>query len=201
MFSLRRPKNTRVRDLLDSLQTADFTYDAIGCLRRETPQGFNRDRLTVALGRGKAVWENARAVVRAWGVFPEEMVSVVRLTDDVAVGNVLAIVCRAAGLWTVNPTRILSVIDHTSGSHNRYGFAFGTLPGHIALGEESFTIDWDEATDEVTYTIESVSRPRHPLLWLAYPYARLVQARFRRLSGRQLRRRVQQASSNIGAVV
>ncbi len=200
MFSLQRPENARVRNMLDSVKEAAFTYDAIGCLGRDTPQGFNRDRLTVLLGRGEAVWEKARAAVQAWDVFPEDMVSVVRLADVVAIGNVMATVCHAAGLWTVNPTRILSVVDHTSAQCSRYGFAFGTLPGHLALGEEGFTIEWDKATDEVTYTIEAVSRPRHPLLWIAYPYTRMVQARFRQLSGLQLQRRVQK-NARIGAVV
>ena len=198
MFSLRRPEDACVRDMLDSVKEADFTYDAIGCLQRSTPPGFSRDRHTVVLGCGEVVWANAQAAMRAWAVFPEEMVSVVRLTDDLEVGNVLATVCHAAGLWTVNPTRILSVIDQTSGDRNRYGFAFGTLPGHVVLGEESFTIECDTATDEVTYTIEAVSRPRHPLLWLAYPYARMFQARFRQLSGRQVQQRVQRSSANIG---
>lgn len=181
--------------MLHSLRDASFNYDAIGCLPRDTPQGFNRDRATIVLGQGETVWEAAVLAVRSWSVFPGAMVSVVRASDEICVGNILATVCYAAGVWTVNPTRILSVTDEVSADRNRFGFAFGTLPGHLALGEEGFTVEWNKGTGEVTYTIEAVSRPRHVLTWLAYPYTRMMQAKFRRLSGQQMRSRVENATS------
>lgn len=33
----------------------------------------------------------------------------------------------------------------------RYGFAFGTLSGHVEQGEECFTVEWCAADDSVFY--------------------------------------------------
>lgn len=196
MLSFRRPNDGRIQAMLAAVADADFSYDAIGCVRRETPQGFNRDREMVVLGQGEEVWDRAIGAVRAWAVFPSDMVAVVRLADEIKVGNTLATVCYAAGVWTVNPTRILSVTDESAVGRNRFGFAFGTLPGHVEQGEERFLVEWDKETDQVTYTIEAVSRPRHFLTWLAYPYTRLMQAKFRRLSCLQMQALTKQVAAN-----
>jgi uncharacterized protein (UPF0548 family) len=59
----------------------------------------------------------------------------------------------------------------------RFGFAYGTLPGHIERGEERFSIEW-LPDDTVWYDIRAFSRPRHWLVRLGYPLARRLQRRF-----------------------
>ena len=44
----------------------------------------------------------------------------------------------------------------------------------------------------MSYQIAAVSRPMHILCWLAYPYTRMIQAKFRRLSGESMQRFVSQ---------
>ena len=94
-----------------------------------------------------------------------------------------------SGLWWLNACRIIYVVDE-SGPINTFGFAYGTLPGHVESGEERFLIEWDRKDNSVWYDILAFSKPNHVLAWLGYPYVRLKQAQFRRHS----------AASMLGAV-
>jgi uncharacterized protein (UPF0548 family) len=62
----------------------------------------------------------------------------------------------------------------------RFGFAYGTLPGHAESGEERFLVEWDRTGDAVRYDVLAFSRPRHPLARLGYPLTRRAQRRFAR---------------------
>jgi uncharacterized protein (UPF0548 family) len=90
-------------------------------------------------------------------------------------------ISRVGGCWWLNCGRIIYVVDEAA-PVSRYGFAYGTLPGHVERGEERFLIEWDQATGEVCYDILAFSRPNHPLVKLAYPWARRCQKRFGRES-------------------
>ena len=46
-----------------------------------------------------------------------------------------------------------------SGPVRRFGFAYGTLPGHAESGEERFLIEWDQDEDGVWFDILAFSRP------------------------------------------
>jgi uncharacterized protein (UPF0548 family) len=79
--------------------------------------------------------------------------------------------------------RIVYVIEEP----RRFGFAYGTLPGHMAIGEERFLIEWN-ADDDVYYDVLAFSRARHPLMKLGYPLVRRLQKRFGRESAAAMRR-------------
>ena len=69
----------------------------------------------------------------------------------------------------------------------RFGFGYGTLPGHAERGEERFGVEWNCGLDgSVYYDVFAFSRPKHPLAWSGYPFARLLQKRFRRDSTRAM---------------
>jgi uncharacterized protein (UPF0548 family) len=105
-------------------------------------------------------------------------------------GEVVAVVARAFGQWSVNASRIVYVVDQT-GPTRRYGFAYGTLPGHVESGEERFIIEWDQATGTVWYDILAFSRPRHVLARIGYPLVRRLQKRFGRESAAAMVRAAQ----------
>jgi uncharacterized protein (UPF0548 family) len=77
----------------------------------------------------------------------------------------------------LNASRIIYVIEEAGAIH-RFGFAFGTLPGHMEQGEERFTVEWDRRDDSVWYELFAFARPKHPLARLGYPFTRWVQKRF-----------------------
>ena len=62
----------------------------------------------------------------------------------------------------------------------KFGFAYGTLPGHVESGEERFLIEWNLADDNVWYDVLAFSKPNHILTRLGYPVARRMQKRFGR---------------------
>jgi len=93
-------------------------------------------------------------------------------------GTVVGVLGRHFGLWSLNACRIVYVIEEEASLLKRYGFAFGTLPGHVELGEERFTVEWHRADDSVWYEVFSFARPAHPLVSVGPPFVQLVQRRF-----------------------
>lgn len=108
-------------------------------------------------------------------------------------GEVVAIMAWTYGLWTLNCCRIVYVVDE-AGPIKRFGFAYGTLPGHVESGEELFQIEWDQNTNSVWYDIFAFSRPNHFLSSLGYPLVRHTQKRFGRDSAAAMFRAVNSAS-------
>ena len=82
------------------------------------------------------------------------------------------------GVWSLNACRIAYVLEEEGPSRRRYGFALGTLPGHVERGEERFTLEWHRADDSVRYEVFAFARPAHPLAKAGRPFVRLVQRRF-----------------------
>ncbi len=99
----------------------------------------------------------------------------------------------AVGFWWLNSCRIIYTMDE-SGPITKFGFAYGTLPGHVESGEERFLIEWDRDTDKVCYDILAFSRPNHFLTRLGYPLVRRSQKRFGRDSAAAMFRAVNSAS-------
>lgn len=196
MIALQRPSDEQIREMLRSLADAPFNYDAVGCLRRKTiPSGFNCDQASFPLGYGDAAWQAARKAIESWAMFPEDMVSMIRLSDAIEEGVVVAVLCRALALWTINPARVFHVVDHNNGTFHVFGFTYGTLPGHVEAGEESFVVVKELETGRVFYHIKAASRPSHPLVWLGYPFTRHMQAKFRALSGASMQSFVENCTS------
>jgi uncharacterized protein (UPF0548 family) len=100
------------------------------------------------------------------------------------------ILARVLGIWTINACRIVTVIDEQE-PVRRFGFLYATLPGHAECGEELFLLEWNHRSDGiVTFQIIANSRPQHVLVWASAPYARRLQARFRRQACQRLRQAV-----------
>ncbi len=97
---------------------------------------------------------------------------------------------RVCGIWTVNVCRIVYVVDE-QGPVSRFGFAYGTLPGHMECGEERFMVEWRHGDDSVWYTVRAISRPGRWLTRLTYPLVHLLQHRFGQHSLRAVARTVQ----------
>jgi uncharacterized protein (UPF0548 family) len=85
------------------------------------------------------------------------------------------------GFWSLNFCRIVYVIEE-DGPVRRFGFAYGTLTEHAERGEERFTVEWDRASDVVSYEIMSFSRPGNWKTRMGYPVATRLQDDFARSS-------------------
>ena len=191
---LRRPSDESLQRFLDSQRGLAFTYESVGSTlhRGEFPAGFAVDRLRVELGRGGEVFLAARGGIEAWAQFDLGWCEAWPRETPLRAGEVVAVVARSMGLWWTNAARIVYVVDEpiesTDDAVAKFGFAYGTLPGHVEMGEELFLVEWDQATDAVTYNILAFSRPRHPLARLGRPLVRRLQQRFREDSAAAMQR-------------
>jgi len=125
----------------------------------------------------RKTFERARQAIFDWQMFRlnwlEPCCPSQPVKEDVLVGTL----ARIFGLWTVNVCRVVYVVAE-SGDVEKFGFAYGTLPGHAECGEERFTVEWNRDDDSIWYDILAFSKPGHILTRLGYPIARRIQKRF-----------------------
>ena len=177
MFRITEPTDADVANFISSQRNLDFTYPEVGATNANPPAGYTIDHNRVQLGYGETVYRAAVAALKEWRQFDLGWVTIVPRGVPIEVGEILAVKARAFGTWSLNASRVVYVIDES----RRFGYAYGTLPGHIECGEERFLIEWN-ADDSVWYDIYAFSRPRHPLVRASFPFARMLQKKFARES-------------------
>lgn len=179
MLSLRKPSAESVRRFLAEQAKQPFSYEAVGATAATPPVGFVADHTRIKLGEGELAFQSAEASLRRWEQFRLGWVEACSPHAPLQPGEVVAVLGRAVGAWWLNSCRVIYVVDE-SGPVRRFGFAYGTLPGHVEAGEERFLIEWDRGDDSVWYDILAFSRPNHFLSRLGYPLVRRLQKRFGR---------------------
>lgn len=187
MISLAKPEPSTIEAFLAGQARREPSYPEVGFSRDRPPAGYALDHNRVQLGEGRETFERARAAIRGWIMFPRPWTEIHPSKAPIETGTVVAVLVHLFGLWWLNACRIVYVIDEP----RRFGFAYGTLPGHAETGEERFTVEWRE-DDTVRYDILAFSRPRLWLARLGYPIARRVQRRFARESKAAMQAAVRQ---------
>lgn len=177
MSSLREPSRTEIDDFLSRQHDLPFSYAAVGATRGTPPSGYVVDHRRVCLGHGAATFDAACAALRRWEHFPE-WTCVHSPTGVIEPGVVVAPTARVFALWWLNACRIVYVVE-VSQPARRFGFAYGTLPGHVERGEERFLVEWLD-DDTVWFDLLAFSQPSRWWGWLAYPLVRQQQRRFGR---------------------
>lgn len=185
MPTLRKPPRAAVRAFLAAQAGGPFTYPDVGATATDPPPGWTVDHTRARLGSGEAVFARAKAALAGWKQFDLGWVEAA-CGEPPAPGVCVAVVARVLGLWWVNACRVVYAVDEPT----RFGFAYGTLPGHAESGEERFLVERDPSDGSVWYDIVAFSRPRNPLARLGYPLARRTQKRFARDSVAAMRRAV-----------
>ena len=189
MLLLRKPSPAAVRDFLAGQIGLEFTYPAVGATASVPPAGYVVDHTRIKLGEGEAAFRSARAALERWDEFALGWVDAGPRDTPIRAGAVVAVTARVLGLWWLNACRVVYVVDAAE-PVRRFGFAYGTLPGHAESGEERFLVEWDRADDSVWYDILAFSRPAHVLARLGYPLTRRAQKRFARGSAAAMLRAV-----------
>ena len=185
MFLLRRPTDAAVRAFLQAQARLDFTYSECGATATTPPDGYVVDHTRVQLGSGDETFRRAQAGLRAWRQFDLGWLRAFPKDTSIRKDEIVAVVARTLGVWSINAARIVYVIDEP----RRFGFAYGTLPGHVERGEERFLIEHAD-DDSVWYDILAFSQPRHLLTKLGYPLVRRLQKQFGRDSAAAMSRTV-----------
>lgn len=186
MFLARRPSAQTIERFLRDSQDLPLSYGPIGLVREPTARP-GLDEATVAIGRGQADFERARAALMAWKPFDIGWVETFPREAPVAVGTVVAVLIRHVGFWSLNGCRVLYSVGSLR-DDARFGFAYGTLTNHAEAGEELFEVFIDPQTEAVMYRIRAASWPRAMLARVGQPIVRALQARFRRDSAVAMKR-------------
>ena len=190
MLRITEPTDSDIAKFISSQRNLDFTYPEVGATNANPPENYTIDNNRVLLGNGEKIYRAAVAVLKQWRQFDLGWVSVVPRGVPTEVGEIVAVKARALGTWSLNATRVIYVIDDAK----RFGYAYGTLPGHIECGEERFLIEWLN-DDSVWYDILAFSRPRHLLVRASYPFARMLQKKFARESMLRVKELTQTSAS------
>jgi uncharacterized protein (UPF0548 family) len=169
---------------------APLSYREVGESAGGAPAGYTIDQNRELLGHGEPAWERARAALCAWTMFPAPWTRIEPVNAAIEVGNGVAMIARACGLWWLNACRIVYVVDERGGPVRRFGFAYGTLRAHVEQGEERFLVEM-LADGSVWYDLRAFSRPRYWPVRLGKPWARRLQKRFARESKRAMRAAVE----------
>lgn len=106
---------------------------------------------------------------------------------SIGVGIVVAVLVRHFGFWSLNASRIVYTIEE-QGDVEKFGFAYGTLPGHVECGEERFTVEYHHSDGAVWYDLFAFSKPSHILAKAGYPISRMLQKQFARDSLKAMKR-------------
>jgi len=174
MPSIFKPKESEIQAFIERERQLPYSYTEIGRTKNEAPVlGFDNDFNFIELGQGEAVWEAGKEAVREWKMFPSGWACIWPERTPLREGEAVAMLAKVMGLWWLNSCRIVYVID----SQDKFGFAYGTLPGHAECGEELFMVE-KTPDGKVRYILKAFSRPRVWVARLVYPIARAYQRKF-----------------------
>ncbi|PHI21406.1 DUF1990 domain-containing protein [Lewinellaceae bacterium SD302] len=172
---LKRPTEDDLIDFALAQAKLPLSYKEVGRADSTVfPLGYDHDRNERELGRGEAAFKAVRSAIQAYDHFPRSWAFARPLTlIPPTAGQDVAVAFQQLGLWWLNGSRVIEVIDQPG----FYGFSYGTLISHVERGEELFYVRMDE-NGRVFYGINAYSLPRFWGAKLLKPYARWQQRRF-----------------------
>jgi uncharacterized protein (UPF0548 family) len=157
--------------MLDRCAGAAPSYSDVGATRADLlPDGYAHDRYHADLGHG--AFDRAADGLRAWQAHRGAGVTVFPPDAPLRTGTDVIVSARTGPLHALAPCRVVYTIDEPE----RFGFAYGTLPGHPECGEEAFVVERG-ADDATTFTIVAFSRPDAFSARIGRPFARSIQRR------------------------
>jgi uncharacterized protein (UPF0548 family) len=157
--------------LIESFSRSEPTYRETGAtLSGEFPEGFSHDHYAAVLGRGEDTFHRAVEGLQSWQAHRLPFVRVVPSGTEIRPNATVVVLLGLRWLAVAAPCRIVAVVSEPS----RWGFAYGSLPGHPEQGEEAFVVSI-AGDGTVTFEVSAFSRPAGWLLRLAGPVSRAVQ--------------------------
>lgn len=164
----------------------EYLDESGGIRRISLPNGFVLDRMRSQIGSGKEAFEQAIEAFGMWMQFDLRWARVANPSARIERGQIIAVEVHSLGLWSLNLSQIVEVIQ----TQSRFGFIYKTTPAHVEEGEERFEVMLDSGSGLVWYETEAVSRPRDLIALLGYPATRAFQHRFARHSHGRMREAV-----------
>lgn len=131
-----------IERLRRTAESGELTYEEVGAtLRGAMPAGYDHVTVSGVVGRGADAFARARTGLSQWQTHTMRGVRVRPRGAPVVVGTTVVTALGVRAVAVAAPCRVVVVVDDPQ----RFGFAYGTLPGHPETGEESFvaTVDPD----------------------------------------------------------
>ncbi len=137
MFLPTKPSDAAIEKFLLRASSDTFSYDDVGATRSKPPAGFDVDHNRQLIGNGREDFEKAKDAIRSWKMFDFPWVRLAYTDTPIEVGREVAMIVKHFGFYSMSSARIVYVIDEPE----RFGFAYGTLTGHVERGEERFSVE------------------------------------------------------------
>ena len=190
MFCISKPDRAAILTFIAAQRKQGYSYEAVGATREGSPpEDYTVDHNRIRLGQGTDTFERARNAIREWKMFDMPWVELCWPETPIEANATVAVLIRHLGFWSLNAARVVYVLE-AQGKVEKYGFAYGTLPGHAERGEERFTVEYHAGDQSVWYDLYAFSRPGF-LAGLAYPFTRGLQKKFARDSKAAMQKAVQ----------
>jgi len=166
-----RPDETALARVLHQSSIGRPTYDFVGAtVDSSIPSPYAVREHHRDLGRGDDVFASAVRGMRAWVQHRGVLARVHPAGAPLHEGGTVLVVLPAGPIVVLAPCRIIHAVDEA----RRFGFAYGSLPGHPETGEEAFLLD-QLPDGTVRFTIRVSSRSSTPLLRLVEPVVAVFQ--------------------------
>jgi uncharacterized protein (UPF0548 family) len=168
-----RATAVQLAGIIERLSGEHFTYSEVGqSASPDLPAGYHHQRATAVVGRGGDAWAKAKAGLLTWQAHRRAGLQVYPPDAPIDAGTVVLSTVRFGPVFVVIPCRVVYKTDEPA----RFGFAYGTLPGHPEQGEEAFHVA-QVVDGTVNFEVVAFSRPAELVTRLAGPVARSVQSR------------------------
>jgi uncharacterized protein (UPF0548 family) len=169
-------RDDRLGAVLRAAQAQQPSYAAVGATRTgDLPSGYRHDhhRIDISAGDGDDAFAAGVGALRRWEVHRGAGAPVFPAGAPLAEGETVVVTMPLLPLSLATmaaPCRVVYVTDEP----DRFGFGYGTLPGHPEEGEEAFHVE--RTTDGVRFTVDVFWKPRHPLTRLGGPITTRIQS-------------------------
>jgi uncharacterized protein (UPF0548 family) len=180
-----KPSVFRIKKVLEEALTSEYTYSEVGFTECDNtiPKGYSKNHYLKFLGVGKDIFNIGKSAVSKGKMYQLKSLELHICNEVVELeqGTVMAVVARHFGIWSINPIRVVYIVDRTYNDYAVFSLAVGTLGGHEEKGEERFSVRLS-SENKVYYEIFSFNTPAGILPEIAYPLERIVLHSFARNS-------------------
>ncbi|MCU0261124.1 MAG: DUF1990 domain-containing protein [Ilumatobacteraceae bacterium] len=149
-----------------------LSYREVGATGTALPDGYRHLARNVAIGRSEAAFDRAATHLMTFGMHRDAGFDVSTSAPRAATGVDVLLRRGTPPLAFEAPLRIVHAVEQT----DRHGFTYGTLTGHPARGEESFSVLL-EPDGTVRFVLIAFSTPASFLATASGPLGRWLQDR------------------------
>src|ERR1700679_2054964 len=111
MFLLRKPSPQFICAFLEGQANLAITYPTVGATAGTPPLGYVVDHTRIKLGTGEEVFIAAKKALKRWEQFRLGWVEPCWPDTAIESGQVVGVLARSCGLYSLNACRIIYVID------------------------------------------------------------------------------------------